>query len=198
MPRPSALSLETLPDDVLWKVLEHLGAADAFDSLAGASRRLRDLVYGHGTWSSLSLPWPYFRKHLASLRHVEEKKWPIVSPQRILEAWAARVEKGGVKARSFQLDTTIDWDDVDRDRYVLWLGGHGGALEERYTYGAHLDAMCDVETPHRYPQCNYGGSEFWGRVFPFLRFLRHMGPDLQSISITHGGVRPLIRLSARI
>eukprot|EP00741_Cyanophora_paradoxa_P013428 tig00020685_g12966.t1 len=93
------LTLDALPDDVLWLVLEHLGAADAFDSVAGVSRRLRDLVRKHGTWQSLALTWPYFRKHLADLRHEDEKKWPIADPKRILRAWAARIEHGAVKAR---------------------------------------------------------------------------------------------------
>eukprot|EP00741_Cyanophora_paradoxa_P007956 tig00000133_g7696.t1 len=151
------------------------------------SRRLRDLVRGHGTWSSLSLPWPYFRKHLGQLRHEEEKKWPIVSPRRILEAWAARVEKGLVKARSFQVDTTIDGEDVDPDLY-----GDDLYIDIEEKYGTDLDVMCDVDSPHPNKYNNYGSSEFWGRAVPFLRFLRHMGPELQSISITHGGVRPLI------
>eukprot|EP00741_Cyanophora_paradoxa_P018257 tig00021043_g17630.t1 len=109
---------------------------------ARASRRLRDL-------------------HLGQLRHEEEKKWPIVSPRRILEAWAARVEKGLVKARSFQVDTTIDGEDVDPDLY-----GDDLYIDIEEKYGTDLDVMCDVDSPHPNKYNNYGSSEFWGRAVP--------------------------------
>eukprot|EP00741_Cyanophora_paradoxa_P021601 tig00021366_g20850.t1 len=175
-PSPSSsLSLEKLPDDVLWLVLERLGAADAFDSVAGACRRLRDLVRGHGTWQSLALEWPYLRKHMEDFRDDEEEKWPIVDPKRILKAWAARVEKGVVKAREFVLDTAIEMTDAVYDDF------------DRYSteYGNEMDSVGDPAS------C----AKFWGFSVPFLRFLRHMGSELQSISVTHGGISPPYGLS---
>eukprot|EP00741_Cyanophora_paradoxa_P025052 tig00000339_g24183.t1 len=173
-----------MPDDVLQLVLECLGAADAFDSVAGVSRRLRGLVLGHGTWQSLALTWPYLRKHVAHLRHEDEKKWPVVDPKRILKAWAARVERGIVKAREFCLDTII-WEpaaESDRDTDSMDDMDSDDDSEFDQTYGVEMDLM---GTPD-------ARAKFWGRSVPFLRFLRRMGPELQSISIEHGGVRMCI------
>eukprot|EP00741_Cyanophora_paradoxa_P013427 tig00020685_g12965.t1 len=93
------------------------------------------------------------------------------------------------QARTFELDTIVREEfDVDSDSNSEGEAYWELRSELEEEYGRDLDLIgCTAASGGAGPDPQ-SHAEFWGRSVPFLRFLRHLGPELESISITHGGI----------